>query len=266
MLNTDLPIDIALFEPKFSEGIQIVESDKFLNERFNLKKAIYFKEIEGHILSLHQLQRINNRLFFLVYSTQPTQDILNRFGMPSGSMSYAEFNLYTPGRRVGENKWQNYQEVSLATFHLEGMEIHWDLVLLQGEWPEKIDSFDFGGRFYMRGPLQHELQDANKTTYQDFYPLATLPTPVNTISLDDAIASVYQETSLCQPFAFQISLHLMPQPLSEKDIQEQIKSGMPEAEVRRLLTIPNVSPNKITLEEFSNSIKKYLAHLNSSAM
>lgn len=252
----DLPIDIALFEPKFGEGIQIVESDKFLNERFNPKKAIYSKEIEGHILSLHQLHRINDRMFFLVYSTQPTQDILKRYGMPSGSMSYADFNLYTPGKRVGENKWQNYQDVSLATFHLEGMEIHWDLVLLQGEWPEKIDSFDFGGRFYTRGPLQNDL-----TAYQDFNPLVSMPISEKSISLDDAIATVHQETSLCQPLAFQISLHLMPRPLSEKEIQEHIKSGMPEAEARRLSSLPNVSPKEITPEEFGNAIKEYLAKL-----
>jgi outer membrane lipoprotein-sorting protein len=257
----DLPVDIALFQPNFGDNVKIVESDKFLDQHFNIHKAIFVKEFEGHILALHQLRRINDRAVFIVYSTRPTEEILRKFGLPQGSLNYADFHLYKPGKRVGIDKWQNYQAVDLATFYQEGMVIKWALVLLQGEWPEKIDAFDFSGRFYSRGPIQEERKKANKPAYQDFQPLATLPLPTETMSLDEVIASVYQETSLCQPFAFQLSLQLQSQRLSENEIQEQIKLGMPEQEARKLFRRLASPPNKISQEAFGQAIKEYIAEL-----
>jgi hypothetical protein len=261
----DVPVQAALFEPNFGENVKIVESDKFLDEHFNPQKAIFVKEIQGHILALHQLRRVDDRTVFLVYSTRPTDETLRKFGLPSGSLSYAEFTLYTPAKRIGNDKWQVSQPVELAAFHQEGIEIHWALLLLQGEWPEKIDTFNFGGRFYTRGPLQEELKQANKTAYQDFQPLATLPLPPETMSLDDVIASVYQETSLCQPFAFQISLYLQKQSLTEQEIQEHIKRGVPEWEARSLSRRLTSVPNKISPEAFGKAIKEYLAQLKEMA-
>jgi hypothetical protein len=258
----DVPVEAACFQPNFGAGIKIVESDKFLDERFNLKNAIFTQEIEGHVLALHRLQKINDRMFFLVYSTRPTENTLRKFGKPLGSMSYADFNLYTPGKRVENDKWQSLQAVDLAKMHLEGMIIDWSIVILQGEWPEKIEAFDFGGRFYTRGPLQEELGKQNKSAYLDFRPLATLPLSPENISLDDMLASVYQETSLCLPVAFQINLYLQSRPLSEDEIQGNIKHGMPEGEARKLFRRLGSTPNKISQQEFGAAIKEYISQFS----
>ena len=47
----DLSIGTERFQPQFGDGVKIVDSDKFLDERFSLDRAVFVKEIDGHALA-----------------------------------------------------------------------------------------------------------------------------------------------------------------------------------------------------------------------
>ncbi len=51
----DVPLDVTLFEPRFGEGLKLVDGDKAFDEFTSLDKAVYREERSGVIYAIHRL-------------------------------------------------------------------------------------------------------------------------------------------------------------------------------------------------------------------
>jgi hypothetical protein len=268
----DVAIHTDSFRPNFGDEVKIVEAENLFEERFAVETAIYSQEALGMVVAAHEVKRVEDDMFFVIFSTRASEDTVRRLGLlrsiengkhKNGSMAYGDFNLYLPGKRVGENERQFYQPMTLATYYKDGTEVHWALAIPKGRWPKHVDTFEFGGSLNTRFALWEEREKQGLPTYKRFYPMTILPLPRQSTPLEDIVEQVYRETGLLEPFAFQLSLRLQSQPLTEQEVQQHIKGGGSEDEARALKTVPVVSPSRITLEKWEADARANVESLRS---
>ena len=93
----------------------IVEAENVFEERFALETAICTQESLGMIVAVHEVERVEDDMCFVTFSTRASEDTIRRHGPirsiengrhKNGSVAYGDFNFYMPGKRVGENEWQ----------------------------------------------------------------------------------------------------------------------------------------------------------------
>jgi hypothetical protein len=259
----DVAIRTATFLPDFGDQVKIIEAEHLFEERFSVETAIHSQEVLGMVVAVHELNRVEDDMFFVTFSTRASEDTLRRFGPLSsiedgrhkhGSNAYGDFTFRLPGKRVSEKEWQVYQTMELATYYKDGTRVHWALVIQKGTWPEHVEEFEFGGIVHTRMALREEREKRDLPTYKQFYPMIVLPLPEHSTPLEEIMEQVYHETCLLEPFAFQLSLHLQSQPFTEQEVQQHIRQGHSEHEARLLSSVPIVSPRRISLEQWKADV------------
>ena len=224
------------------------------------------------VVAVHEVKRVEDDMCFVTFSTRASEDTVRRLGPirsiedgrhQHGSMAYGDFSFHVEGERVGENGWQVHQLMTLATYYKDGTEVHWALVIQKGTWPEHVDTFEFGGSVNTRMALREEREKQGLPTYKRFNPMTILPLPQHSTPLEDIVEQVYGETCLLEPFAFQLSLNLQSQPLTEQEVQQHIQMGGSEREARSLKRVPVVSPSRISLENWEADVRKNIERLRS---
>jgi len=268
----DVAIHAASFRPDFGDEVKIVEAENLFEERFAVETAIYSQEALGMVVAVHEVKRVEDDMCFVTFSTRASEDTVRRFGPirsiengrhKHGSLAYGDFNFHVPGKRVGDNEWQVHQPMELATYYKDGVQIHWALVIQKGTWPEHVDTFEFGGIVHTGMALREEREKQGLPTYRRFNPMTILPLPQHSTPLKDIVEQVYGETCLLEPFAFQLSLNLQSQPLTEQEVQQHIQMGDSEREARSLERVPVVSPSRISLENWEADVRANIERLRS---
>jgi hypothetical protein len=259
----DVPVDAARFAPDFGRGVEVVDGDRLIEERFSPKQAVYVKEALGSIVAVNELRRVEGGLVLVVFSTRPTKETLRRFGVPRGSLGHGDLSLGIRGGRAADGTWYGSQVVSLAGCFKDGVKIQWNLVKLHGPWPASDGTFPFGGILHTRGELKAERERAGLPNYEKFYPMASLPLPKEPVTLDEVIGRVHADARALEPSVFQASLYLGLQRFSEREVQESIRHGVPESEARRMSHLVQTSPSRTSRDEYERAIRAHLAGLSS---
>jgi hypothetical protein len=261
----DVPIDAQRFAPDFIQGVKVMASED-ADKRFDLQIALARKEVMGNVLAVHELQRISDRLLFLVYSVRPSEETVKRFGNKKnyedfGSANYGDFQP-TYWQRINDKRELSTQEWPLGSFTSRNgnLQIGWSLMILRGAWQVPLKKFDVTGYVHTRNELARALEQSGTPWYHlycDNEPLMTLPFPDRTYSLEEATARTYEDLSrLMASKGASVWLQYGYRPLSEKEIQEMVRSGtVAEHTARRMSQPLSSTPERMSLEEYQAAVK-----------
>jgi hypothetical protein len=261
-VHYDVPIDAKRFVPDFIEGVRLLTSDESYDKRFGLDGALAKKEVMGNVLAVHELQRISDRMFFLVYSIRPSEETEKRFG------SRKEYGDFGPvyWRRLDDKREIAMQPWSLGSFASENgyLKIEWSVVILQGAWDLPLKEFDVAGYVHTRNDLARALEQAGKPWWHLYIysePLMRLPLRDRKSSLDEVTAKTYEDILQLMPLAAKkasIWLSFGLRPMSEEEIQHEISSGVPERQARRMSRQLSSTPKRMSLEEYQAAVRAWI--------
>ncbi|RJP25956.1 MAG: hypothetical protein C4527_16250 [Candidatus Omnitrophota bacterium] len=200
----DVDIDPSLFEPDFGPNVNIVNAENQLDLLMNLVKlddAVFKKEEFGHIFAVHEIQRVEGGIVYLLCSLRPTDATIRECGpiLPSDSTGYGDFHFVTASKQLDNGNWRSYQPWDFAEVNHQGLSVMWYVLIQKGEWPEEVNECYLDVYFHTRGKLQQTYEAKGIPSYQRFRTYGTLSLPANDISISDALAKIYEEVEAIAP-------------------------------------------------------------------
>jgi hypothetical protein len=255
LVEYDISIAKSRFSPDFGPGVAVIDAaaiagDKFWEKRFDLQNALYTNEAFGLVFAVHQLKRCEGGLVFLVSSIRPTTDTIRELGpidssRGAGSGGYGDFQLDSSWERLPDGTERSYQPWTLAQLKHNGLEVHWDILIPKGSWPEKVNECILSAYIHTRSKLQEKLEKAGSEWWRRFRPLTILPLPETTTSLSDVIASVYAEAQQLEPVVREILLS---------------RAARRDPEKEGSWSVPLVKPSQIPPDQYESECLQHLRH------
>jgi len=197
----DVRIDRSRFQVKIPPAATVVNAEQVL-AGFALEKAIFKKELMGLIFAVHDLQRCDNGMIFIVCSTRPCPAVIREFGPirshTDGSAVYGDFQLDGSWKRV-DGKERYYQPIRLANLYHDGMYVQWELLHPLGAWPQPMETCELSAYVYARGKLQEKYTQAGQNWYKRFGPLAELPLPGQAVPFGEVVGKIHADALALEP-------------------------------------------------------------------
>ncbi len=78
-MKYDEPIERALFEPRFGDGVAVMDLDSAFEGFVDLDKAVHREERKGLIYAIHRVERFENGGLFLISSVRGTDATLKKY-------------------------------------------------------------------------------------------------------------------------------------------------------------------------------------------
>jgi hypothetical protein len=256
-IEYDVSIDKSRFKPDFGPGVKVLDAaepktaERMYPEQFDLGKAIYTYEAEGHIFAVHELKRCEDDFVYLVCSTRPTEETIREFGPVEyqGNIMtcYAYPLLLGCYERLEDGTPVEYNSPpgTFAEFYFEGLVVKWAVSLQMPGPPENADTYRLGVQICTSSGSPRIRKPGDKDYFD---PLVTLPLPQEKTSISDVAAAIRKDTLALEPIAWDVRLTLgfRPAPGSEG----------------QLLAIEK-KPSEISLSEFEDICTTRLDHLKS---
>lgn len=86
-MKYDEPIEWTLFEPRFGDGVTVVDIDSAFEEFVDLDKAVYREERKGLIFAIHRVERFENGGLFLISSVRGTDATLKKYPLQQSQIN-----------------------------------------------------------------------------------------------------------------------------------------------------------------------------------
>ncbi len=246
----NVPIDDSRFEPDFGPDVTVKEiiptgdGKALYEQRFSLENAIYSEEVMGLVYAVHELKRFDDRLVFLLSSLRPSEETIREFGPTISKKKlditgYGSYHMYMKGKKTESGGWRVCQKRNLASINHDGLVICYDLMILKGDWPEKIETFDICPYIRTQGKLWEKYEKEGKKPHHNYQPLVTLPLPREDAPLSDIVSAVYMEMLSLEPLVSRPQLYLR---------------AVQKPDEPKYYTVSNRPPSRLTNEEFLEEV------------
>lgn len=132
----DVPVDRALFEPRFAEDVKIVDSDAVFDKFFDPQNAVHREERSGLVYAIHHVERFQNGGILVVSSVRGTADTLKKYPLTRRPLG--------PGRIFVDGPAANYEaspqgdgffRIDLASADHDGIDVRWWVLVPRGTPP-----------------------------------------------------------------------------------------------------------------------------------
>ncbi len=241
----DVEIDPVIFEPDFGPDVEIVKAENQLDvlmNKVNLDRAVFRKEEFGHIFAVHETQRVESGIVYLLCSMRPTKETIDEFGeiRPSDQAGYGDFQLLSAWKRLDENDHERaYQPWDFAEVRYRGMSVMWYVLIQKGSWPKNAKECFLDVYFHTRGRLKDQYEEKGMPTYKRYKTFTTLPLPSTEISIANMLGEIYDEVKTIEPAVglTQLRYGLEPNP-------------DPGPNGEKLLTVLSSTPSRMPKAEF----------------
>ena len=240
-IQYDVPIDRSRFQVKTPPGVTVLDAEQLLAQ-FAPAKAIFKKELMGLIFAVHDLQRCDNGMIFIVCSTRPSEAVVRELGAAEG-ISYGDFQLDSSWKRVA-GKERYYQAIHIASLSYRGTEVRWVLLHPLGDWPQPMETCELSAYVYTGGKLQEKYTQAGQDWYKRFSPLAELPLPGQPVPLGEVIAKVHADALAAEPLEGNVGI---------LEASRQDEQGRWSRRHRR--------PSELPPHQFAEEVQAELEHL-----
>lgn len=251
----DVEIDDARFAPEFGPNVSIIRPDAAVEKKFDLKTAIYTKEVVGLFFAVHEFRRGENGFVYLVCSTRPTEETIRQFGVVEDHGSkHGDFTMMSSWERMENHEIRTYNiPVTLASGCWKGIYVGWHVLVPRCSWPENRSQCPISMSIHSRGSLAENFRKQGLPFYRKFNPLVTLHLPDDELSLSTIIANVHAETLSLEPVMTELNLDLgsEPEPMDEPGpIGEKVYRGIMS------------KPSRISKDEFERKCRERFESLN----
>ncbi len=250
----DIDIPDETFLPDFGPGVVIHDGASYLDERFNPDEALFTQEYLGHIVAIHDVQRVEGGMVFEIASIRPTEETIQKcrpldsFG-GTGSYVHGDLSAYWPWERLTDGSGRGRFTENLARANLDGLGIYWILRVPYGDWPAPTNEWAVGLQVQARASeLVAELEAEGKKSYKPILPVVALPAAGKELSLPQLADIIHTDLSLLESVMFQPELWLG----TDRD-NPQI--GPDGEELYYQKTLP---PSHISVDEFEKAIRSKL--------
>lgn len=122
----DLPIDHAKFEPRFGDGVRLVDADAAFGEFADPDKALYREERAGLIFAIHQARRFEGGLF-VMSSVRGTDETLKKYPLTQRRLGPTRIIVDGPAThyRGSQEPDDPGLSVELASMDYQGIHARW---------------------------------------------------------------------------------------------------------------------------------------------
>ena len=129
-LKYDEPIERTLFEPRFGDGVAVVDIDSAFEEFVDLDKAVHREERKGLIYAIHRVERFENGGLFLISSVRGTDATLKKY--PLQEYQFNRHNRVTGPAYIYQGPLKRAFgtfDVELATMTHQGIYVIWRAII-----------------------------------------------------------------------------------------------------------------------------------------
>jgi hypothetical protein len=123
----NVPIERALFEPRFGDSVRVVDLDAAFEEFVDLNKAVHREERKGLIYAIHHVERFENGGIYLVSSVRGTDATLQKYPLTRERWGSGGFRVTGPANNYYGS--QEYRipgfDIELASMSHEGIHVIW---------------------------------------------------------------------------------------------------------------------------------------------
>jgi hypothetical protein len=269
-IEYDKEINIAVFKPEFGSNVEIIQGDKVLDESFSLDNAIFTQEDMSLIFAVHEVRKCQSDVIFTVTSLRPNQTLSGRF-ISKGitAWNYGDYQFGPCYERLDKKgKATSYSPVKLAWFYRDGLLIQWTVFIPRGFEPGQVNSIKLELYYlYASGSWGAERIEKGLSDRLRFNPIATLPLPDNTVSLESQLTKTYNYMKLLEPMQAEKHLQLKSIPFTDEEMEQWCKdhpdSGIAKSYrssngSRRLLLSQSKSASQISYEDWSKDIQEII--------
>lgn len=155
----DVPIDRALFEPRFGADVRVVDADAAFDQFVDLKKAAHREEQRGLWYAIHQVKRFEGGGIFVVSSVRGTDATLQKYPLTRRNLGRLGVMVDGPANQMLRNLnpsdctslhpldpsdslrgWT----VELASVDHQGINVKWWVAVPLPNPPPGVKPFDAG--------------------------------------------------------------------------------------------------------------------------
>jgi hypothetical protein len=127
----DVPLDPALFKPRFGDDVRVVNADEAFGRFVDLEKAVHREERKGLWYAIHHVERFENGGLFLVSSVRGTDATLKKYPLTQRRLRPGITAVDGPAttyRGSQEYRVPGYA-VELACVDHQGINVSWWVLL-----------------------------------------------------------------------------------------------------------------------------------------
>lgn len=207
----DGPIDRALFEPRFDDGVRVVDIDAAFEEFVDLNRAVHREERKGLIYAIHHVERFENGGIYLISSVRGTDATLQKYPLRREIWNNRGTRVTGPAANYHVMPaYNNAFEIELGSMNHEGIHVIWRAyVPLDPAWN---DPFAFGpGKVKLPAGFRSTGGEFGKANFMDdqglHHPLMwdvvlDLPEPAAAPTFDAIARQVYADFNMLDAVLF----------------------------------------------------------------
>ena len=122
----DVPVDRALFEPRFGDDVKIVDADTVFDKYVDLQSSVHHEERSGIEFAIHHVERFQNGGILVVSSVRGTAETLKKYPLTRRPVRPGQFFVDGPAINYqGSPQGSDYFRIDLAEADHEGINVRW---------------------------------------------------------------------------------------------------------------------------------------------
>ena len=139
-LKYDEPVNRALFQPNFGDGIKVVDADAVFDEFVNLSAAIHNEERDGLTYAIHRIERFENGGVSVISSVRGTAETLKEFPLKKHQFRPGLFSVRGPATNYNASPQGNgFFRLDLAESSHQGIDVRWWVLIPRGTRPNHFE-------------------------------------------------------------------------------------------------------------------------------
>jgi hypothetical protein len=234
----DVPVDRALFEPRFGNDVKIVDADTVFDKFVDLQGAVHHEERNGIEFAIHHVERFQNGGILVVSSVRGAADTLKKYPLTRRGVRVGQFFVDGPAVNYqGSPQGGDFFRIDLATADHEGINVRWWALVPRNTPPNHFEITPDKVKLPVGISPRGEFAKAHFTDglSQQWDVVLDLPRTDHLPTLDAVAKHVYADLSTLDAIPFKW-LDMGP-----KDHEEQI-----------------VDPSKTTAAAFSEAVAAHI--------
>ena len=235
-IEYDVNIDISLFKPAFGASVEIIDEDRILGDRFSLEKAVFKREEMGLIFAVHEIQRCQDDLIFTVSSLRPTEETIREIAAgDTRAWNYGDYQFGSCYERIdNEGHGTSYSPVEVAWFYCNGLIVRWTVFVPRGFEAGILNECKLELHYlYASGKLAAKRKEAGLPDRVRIKPIAVLPLPENTESIESRLSQTYNVIKMLEPMTAEKHLQLKSVPFTDQEMEDYIRRYPDSGETRK---------------------------------
>ena len=177
----DVEIDPAAFEPRFEEGVKVVDLTNLFEEVCPLDTAVHRQEQFGYVFAIHELKRLDEFEYYMLVSFRPTPETRKKLALRPGEHAG---HLFPPIRAKIKHPAEFESGFPLAKARADGIEVSAYLVELRGFELQPMKRARPQFRLNTHAKLWTEFGSWNDIKFD-------VPLPDEVVSKEEVVRSLY---------------------------------------------------------------------------